>query len=216
VESTALQPATHAEEHAYWDGGNYELNMSFESLRDKQWERVMQTVWTHHLIYGPLTTRYVPGAAVTRTSIIIPQPTATQAQHGQIEINAIAYGCNVLATRSLFECVSVLVPLGMFAGITLREGESLRRANPQLETLDNLLYEIALAVYEIAPFQVAAIGWERECQVVGELRTDANLRHQFFGEGNFLAREDVLRGLGLRVDTYTLVRPGLYWAPLGN
>ncbi len=214
MESSALLPAIHDEQQAYWNGGNYELNMSFESLRDKQWERVMQTVWTHRLIYGPLTARYIPGGTVTNTAIIIPQPTATQAQHGQIEINAAAYGCNVLATRSLFECVSVLVPLGMFAGIALDGETAPRRANPQLATLDSVLYEIALAVYDVVPFQVAAIGWERECQIVGELRSDADLRAQFVAEGNFFAREEVLRMLGLRSESYTLVRPGLYWASL--
>jgi len=212
VPTPTLIPAHHVHENAYWEGGNYELNMSFDTLRDKQWQRVMQSLWGHRLLYGPLAVRYVPGSDVISTPILVPPPTATQAQHGQIEINSMAFGCNVLATRSLFECVSVLVPLGMFAELA-RIGD-MRSANPQLAALDQVFYELALAVYDVVPFQLATVGWERECQLVAELRADAKLRTQLIAAGNFFAQEDGLRQMGIAGESYSLTRPTLRFAPV--
>lgn len=213
--SDTLTPAAHEQDHLYWEGGNYELNMSFDALRDKQWQRVLQTIWAHPRLYGPLDARYVPGADVNTTLITTPQPTATQTQHGQIAIGSEVAGCDVLATRSLFECVSVLVPLGMFADIILNGG-NVRQVNPQLAALDEVFYEIALSVYDAVPFRLAVVGWERECQVPAELRSDAEQRALLIRLGNFLAQESLLQSLHIETGRYELVREGLHWAAPGG
>ncbi len=211
MQSPTLSLATHDHENLYWNGGNYELNMSFDALRDKQWQRVLQAIWAHPLLHGPLENRYVPGTTAAETAISMPPPTATQTQHGRIRIAGDAVGCDVLATRSLFECVSVLVPLGMFAGIT-GSGVYVRRLNPQLGTLDQLFSEIALAVYDAVPFRLAVIGWERECQVIAELRSDAAQRDELVALGNFFAPDETLRLLNIHDETYPAPRPTLRWA----
>ncbi len=209
--SSPLVLASHEQENLFWDGGHYELNMSFEALRDKQWLRVMQAIWGHPNMFGPLETRFVPGGRATETTISIPPPTATQAQHGQILVAPGAVGCDVLATRSLFECVSVLIPLGMFDGIRHGTADP-RKDNPALGLIDQVFAAIALAVYDVVPFKLAAIGWERECQVVAELRSDDAARAALVREGNFFAQEEVLRQLNIPMDEYQPVRNGLRWA----
>jgi hypothetical protein len=76
------------------------------------------------------------------------------------------------------------------------------------------LGEIALSVYDIVPFKLAAIGWERECQVVAELRADDAARAALIREGHFFAQDDVLRQLGIAGD-YQAVRAGLRWVGAG-
>src|SRR5690242_8461062 len=113
--SDTLTLAKHNDLASYWEGGHYELNLSFDTLRDRQWQRVMQTIWSHSALQGPLPERYVPGEEFGELiGIQAPPPTATLTQHGRMKIGEFVIGCDVQATRSLFECVSVLVPLGMF------------------------------------------------------------------------------------------------------
>jgi hypothetical protein len=209
--SSPLALASHNEETLYWEGGHYELNMSFEALRDKQWLRVMQAIWGHPNMFGPLEHRFIPGGRTIETAIAIPPPTATQAQHGQILVSTSAAGCDVLATRSLFECVSVLVPLGMFDGLQHNTNDP-RKDNPSLGLLDDVFAAIALAVYDVVPFKLAALGWERECQVVAELRSDDAARDALVRTGNFFAQDEVLRQLNIPMDSYPPVRNGLRWA----
>ncbi len=211
MQSSALLPATHDQDHAYWDGGNYELNMSFDGLREKQWQRLMQCLWDHPLLYGPLEARYIPGSRVTRVPAVPPPPTVTQAQHGQIEIGSIAFGFTLLATRSLFECVSVMIPLGMFAGIKVN-GAALRRDNPQLAAIDQTLSAIALAIYDTVPFRLAVIGWERECQIISELCSDPALCAEMVAMGNFFIQDATLRLLNMNGTAHARVRPDLTWA----
>jgi hypothetical protein len=203
--------ASHGNEHLFWEGGHYELNLSFDALRDKQWQRVMQAIWGHNKLRGPSEVRYFPGGRLVETSIAIPPPTATQTQHGQLNVSAGAVGCDVLATRSLFECVSILIPLGMFGGLTL-PAPNPRQNNSQLAELDTILSEVALAVYDVVPFRLAAIGWERECQVIAELRSDEYARAALVNQGCFFIQDEVLRMLELPNDNYELMRPGLRWA----
>lgn len=210
-----LSLAAHKQNHLYWEGGHYELNMTFDALRDKQWQRVLQAIWGYPQLFGPLESRFIPGTAALQTAIAIPAPTATQTQHGQIVLGSVAVGCDVLATRSLFECVSLLVPLGMFSGLDHATPE-LRRANPALAELDQTFAALALAVYDAVPFRLAAIGLERECQVVAELKSDDQARQALIDEANFFAQEDVLRQLNIPMDDYQLVRNGLRWAPVSD
>lgn len=211
VESNWLVPATHEQEALFWEGGSYELNMSFDALRDKQWMRLLQALWSHQSLGGPLESRYTPGAEVAATALTIPPPTATQTQHGQLHIAHGTIGCNILATRSLFECVSVLAPVGMFAN--LAECSTPTRVTPLIPELDTLLISVALAVYDAVPFLLASLGWERECQVIAELRADQTLRQALLDQGNFLAQEQTLRQFDVNLADYEVIRPGLRWAP---
>jgi hypothetical protein len=207
-----LSIASHRHTVLFWDGGHYELNLSFDTLRDKQWQRVMQTIWDHPSIYGPLAIRYAPGGEVSEPMAAqIPPPTATLTQHGQMKVGQTVVGCDVQATRSLFECVSVLVPLGMFNGIV--GGPDVRQQYPELQELDDVLYSVALSVYDVAPFKIAALGYERECQLPAELRSNGELRHNFLVNGNFLAQEDVLLAIEPDLTPYQQVRDNLRWMP---
>lgn len=206
----SLAAANYPQAEQYWEGGHYELNLSFDSLRDKQWQRAIQILWGHTALNGPLASRYSPNEAPPPSAaVVVPPPTATLTQHGQIAIDHFIVGCDVQATRSLFECISVLVPLNMFVGIV---GDPLvRKQHSELSALDAVFYDIALTVYDAAPFKIAAIGYERECQLLAELHSDAQQRHNFLVTGNFLAHEDVLRAIEPDLTPYQEVRPSLYW-----
>jgi hypothetical protein len=205
-----LELSRHAEPALYWEGGHYELNLSFETLRDKQWQDALNALWNHVLLNGPLAARYVPnGVPAEKVPIQVPPPTAAVKQHGQLAVNGQAVGCDVQATRSIFECLSILVPIGMFKGIS--GGMLMRREHPQLEALDEVFYDIALSIYSVAPFQIAALGYERSCQLPAELRIDPEMRHNFLAAGNFLIQEAVLRTLEPDLTPYREVRQGLYW-----
>lgn len=205
-----LEFSHHTEPALYWEGGHYELNLSFETLRDKQWQEVLEAIWRHASMNGPLAARYTPNVAIAeKVAIQVPPPTAVIKQHGQIAVNGRAVGCDVQATRSIFECVSILVPIGMFKGIT--GGALMRYRYPQLEELDAVFYDIALSVYSVAQFQIAALGYERACQLASELRSDPEARHNFLAAGNFLIQESVLRALEPDLTPYQEVRQGLYW-----
>jgi hypothetical protein len=207
-----LRLASHPTSAKFWEGGNYELNMTFNTLRDKHWMQVMQAVWGHPLINGPLGARYFPDHAPEKgMAIQVPPPTATLNQHGQIAIDGLIVGCDIQATRSLFECVSVLVPVGMFAdtGNIPHSGQQ-AFAFPQI---DNVFLEIAMAVYQQVPFEVAAIGYERSCQLPSELQNELDLRHNFLVAGNFLIREEVLEQIDPDLSAYQEVRPKLRYLP---
>jgi len=207
-----LSVASHRHPALFWDGGHYELNLSFDTLRDKQWQRVMQAIWDHAAIYGPLASRYTPGGEVSeQIAVQVPPPTATLTQHGQMKVGQAVVGCDVQATRSLFECVSVLIPIGMFDGVT--GGADVRQLYGELQELDDVLYSMALAVYDAAPFKIAALGYERECQLPAELRSDGEQRHNFLVSGNFLIQEDVLATLDPDLTPYQQVRDNLRWMP---
>ncbi len=210
MEVNALTLAAHDQDQLYWEGGHYELSMSFDGLRDRQWLRVLQAIWTHPRLHGPLDVRYVPGAEIHPVEIAVPSPTATQTQHGRIDIGVGVVGCDVLATRSLFECISILIPLGMFTGLTT--GGDVRQGNRQLVALDEALYDVALAVYDVAPFSIAAIGLERDCQVSTELQHDPVQRTELVRIGNFLARQSLLQGLQIETTSYQAVQADLLWA----
>src|SRR5258708_33130073 len=156
-----LTVAAHQDQSSFYEGGHYELNMSFEMLRDKQWQRILEALWQHPMLHGPLEGRYYPGGATPPTSAIqAPPPTATLVQHGQMRIGNLIIGIDVQATRSLFECVSALIPVNMLAG--LKAEPQMRQRHPELAELDNLLCDIALRVYDEVPFKIAAMGFERE------------------------------------------------------
>ncbi|GAB4555420.1 MAG: hypothetical protein OHK0023_26620 [Anaerolineae bacterium] len=205
-----LKVATHSDPMHYWDGGNYELNLSFDGLRDQMWLDVLRAIWSAPCMRGPLPSRYTPGETPpTSINIQVPPPTAIVKQHGIFTVNGQSVGCDVQATRSIFECVSILIPIGMFHGLSAQR--NFRIAHPDLETLDQLFYEIVLRVNNVAPFQIAALGYERSCQLLSELRSEGEARHNFLVMGHFVARGDVLRELEPDLGGYEEVAPNLYW-----
>ncbi len=205
-----LTLAGHKNPTAYWQSGHYELNLSFDLLRDKQWQRIMQTIWEQPALHGPFDERYTPGEPIPeQIPVQTPPPTAAMTQHGLLKVGEAIVGCDIQATRSLFECVSLLVPIAMFRDLTA--SANLRQEHPELQTLDDLFYDIALHVYDAMPFKIAAIGYERECQLPSELRNDAQARHAFLVSGNFLAQEDVLASLEPDLSRYQQVRANLRW-----
>src|SRR5438105_4609509 len=125
-----LNVANYASPATYYEGGHYELNMSFEALREKQWQNVLETIWKFPQLNGPLSERYYPGGAISTVAPIqSPPPTVTLTQHGQLQIGEAVVGCDIQATRSLFECVSVMVPVAMFADLT--PDYSVRQVHPE-------------------------------------------------------------------------------------
>jgi hypothetical protein len=209
------QPAKHANPNAYWRGGDYALNLSFSTLRDKQWARLVQAVWEHPALDGPFAERYIPGASGERAPIQTPEQTATWIQHGRLEIDDFWVGCAVQATRSLFECVTVQVPIGMFDGLTGETGGA-TAATIRLEALDHLYQNIAVAVFEMVPFELANLGYLSECQLVTELQFNTRRRLELLGQGDVFIRDDILRLLNVSPEDYPAIRPDLRWIPPGR
>jgi hypothetical protein len=207
-----LALAQHTTPDVYWAGGEYELNLSFGLLRDRQWQRLIEALWVHEALSGPLAARYIPGEEIPGPAAIeVPEPTAAQTQYGVLYVADLVVGCGVLATRSLFECVTVHVPVGMFDGIVVTED-----AEPvqlQIEPLDHVFHDLALTLYEIVPFDLATIGYLAGPQLVEELQTDTAQRLALFSVGNFFARDAVLSKLKAWPENYPAVRAGLRWIP---
>lgn len=210
-----LQLAAHNKPEAYWSGGDYALNLSFSTLRDLQWERLLQAIWDHPALDGPLAARYLPGEPVESVARQVPEQTATWIQYGRLEIEDFWVGCSVQATRSLFECITVQVPLGMFDGLTGADGAAIA-PNIHLEMLDHLYQDIAVTVFEAVPFELANLGYLSECQLVAELQFNTAQRLALLGKGNFFAHDDILKLLNARVDDYPAIRPALRWIPPGR
>src|SRR5258708_11123263 len=205
-----LTVAKHDNRAAFYEGGHYELNLSFEMLRDRQWKRALETLWEDAALYGPLAARYYPDEPIPdQVAVKVPPPTATMVQHGQMKIVEAVVGCDVQATRSLFECISVIIPVSMFAGLV--GSPRLRQEHAELQALDTVLYDLALRIYDEVPFKIAALGYERQCQLPLELRSDPQMRHAFLVAGNFLAQDDVLNSLEPDLSRYEQVRANLRW-----
>ena len=200
-----LQIAHHSEPDAYWAGPDYELNMTFEVLRDRQWQRLTQSLWDDPTLDGPFEARYVPGSGQpTRIPVQAPAPTATQTHYGLLSLEGMAVGCRLLLTRSLFECATLQVPLSMFEG-------SFEEEPLLVPSLDYVLQEIALAIFAVAPFELANIGSETGCYLVAELLADPQQRDEFVTQGNFFARDSVLAMLDVSPTEHVEARPGLRW-----
>lgn len=211
--SSMLCLANHSEAEDYWAGGDYTLNMSFGVLRDKQWQRLMHVLWNHASLRGPFAERYIPGQPVEERAIQVPAKTTAQSQYGQVLFDTLAVGCRVQATRSLFECVSVQVPLGMFQDIRAGQEKKVRTSLLRIEPMDRMFRDICLVVYDVVPFDLANTGYQCECRLVNELRADTSLRLELLAMGNFFGRDEVLRSISIVPENYPAVRPGLRWIP---
>lgn len=207
-----LALAQHTTPDAYWAGGEYELNLSFGMLRDRQWQRLIEALWIHEAFDGPVAARYIPGVQVPDPAPIeVPEPTAAQTQYGVLTVEGMGVGCSVLATRSLFECVTVQVPVGMFDGIAV--GDDAVTTGLQIAPLDHVFHDLALVLYEVVPFDLATIGYLVGPQLVEELQADTRQRLALLSTGNFFARDVVLFKLKAWPENYPVVRPGLRWIP---
>lgn len=204
-----LQIATQGD---HWSGDKLELNMSFDTLRDYQWKRLTKALWEITGITGPYETRYIPGQPEPEKSEIrVPEPTATYSEFGAFEfVSGVRVGIEILITRSLFECVSVVVPLKMFENITPT------REDTGLLELERVFYTIGITVYQTATFSLATIGINQGCLLLLELLTDTASRDNFIKTGNFLARDDALAALKVQPRLYKEVMPTLRWCPAGN
>ncbi|MEP7287990.1 MAG: hypothetical protein ABI947_19735 [Chloroflexota bacterium] len=209
-----LTVASYENPAAYYEGGRYELNLTFDTLRDKQWQRLLEILWQPPTLSGPLATRYYPGQPTPPSVEVQPiPPTTTVTFRAQLQVEGMVVGCDIEATRSLFECVSVVVPVAMFREV--RAIPTMRQQYPELQALDQIFYDLALRVYDVIPFKIAAIGYERTCQLPMELQTDPHVRHEFLTTGNFLAQDEVLMLIEPDISPYQQVRPDLRWmAPL--
>ncbi|PJF39313.1 MAG: hypothetical protein CUN55_14710, partial [Phototrophicales bacterium] len=190
-------------------------SMSYGTLRDYQWKRLLDTLWSSVLLEGPLTKRFVPNQpAPTIAEIRYPAPTDTYSQHGVLKLGDSKIGVDVLVTRSLFECISISVPTGMFAIDPLGDNPEVLRTDEIKITAAYEQYKaIALQCYEVVPFELASIGWNRECQIVTELEVDQDKRQQLFHIGNFFAPLNTLKRLNVEPSTLQKLDNGLYWMP---
>jgi hypothetical protein len=194
----------------YWTGHNFELNVSFATLRDYQWKRLIDALWQLNDLEGPLVERFIPDQPLPAyKKPHYPSPTDTLTLHGVLETRVGQVGIDMLVTRSLFECITISVPTGMLfedASTTVRTEQT------KLSGVFAQYRDIALTLHEVVNFEIASIGWNRECQIVTELETDADRRQSFFERGNFFATDDVLQRLGSTPDDYEEVLPGVRWA----
>ena len=199
----------------YWSGHNFELNITFGTLRDYQWKRLLDAFWAQEELIGPLQTRYVPGhAEPSITDIQYPKPTDTFSQHGILSINNKTIGIDVLVTRSLFECLSISAPTGMF----VLNPEASAPATLQTDEIKivhtyEIYQDLALNLHENVPFELASIGWNRECQILTELIEDSEKRKLFIAHGNFFATDESMIKLGLAPNDAVEAIKGVRWVP---
>lgn len=207
-----LQTAQHADPTAFWHGARYELNITFERLLDLDWEQVLSTLWHDTRLYGPLVSRPTPFAEMPQLiTQRYPGVTDMLTQHGLFTIGEITVGCDVQSSRTLFESVSIQIPLSMFAGFT--DVQVSVHNHPELAAIDAIFYEMALDVFAVQPFQIAAIGVERGPQTLFELTNNPQARHDLLLHGNFFAHDHFLGAIEPDLQGYEVVRDGLKFKP---
>lgn len=212
-----LQLAQHTDSNDFWQGGNFELNISFDLLNSNQWKQVIAFLWSNDNILGPYADRYIPNESPLDTDIIpFPEPTATYTQHTVLKIGPVQLGLDILITRSLFECVTLMIPVGMFSDLVI--GDNAEKPYPLTENktrllIENEFRELALNLYRIVPFTVASMGWNRECQLLTELIYEEKLREKFFALGNSLMTDTALIKCKMKPTDYEQVHPSLRWIP---
>lgn len=183
-------------------GKNFELNMSFVNLQDRHWRHVLNTLWGQETVGGPYATEYRADVTRLRTvDIQYPDPTATFTQYGKLVFNNWQLPIKVLVTRSLFECISITI-----ANNTLNQPDV-------VDQLQHHLKRIAVKTYQASRFQIASLGWDRECQLPNELLNDEKARAAFVEVGGFLAQDSILAQLELPPDNYEEILSGLRWVP---
>lgn len=215
--SSSLQLAQHADANDYWRGGNFELNLSFDLLNSNQWKQVIAFLWAYDAIEGPYLDRFVPTQPTVPTDIIgFPEPTTTYTQHASLKIEGLHLGLDIHITRSLFECVTLMVPTGMFSDLVVGDDEDKPyplSKNPARKFLEASFFQLALSLYRLVPFTIASMGWNRECQLLTELTYEDHLRENFFAVGNSLITDTALLKCKVKPNNYEQVFPSLRWLP---
>jgi len=207
-----LQPAIHAAAADFWRGAGYGLNLTFAPLDDMGWEQVLSTLWHDTRLFGPLASR--PNVGSETPALVTQRYPASSdmlTQHALFTINEFTVGCDVQISRTLFESVSVQIPLSMFNGFDRSDPRA--EDHPELAAIDAIYYEMALAIYAVRPFQIAAIGVERGPVTLFELSSNPQARHDLLVHGNFLADEDFLSAIEPDLRDYEPIRPGLRFKP---
>ncbi len=194
---------------------NYELNMSFDMLRDNQWSRVLDALWGYRNISGPFAPQDINDDGEPQfVEIHYPSPTATYTQHGYLELGDKVIGVDVLVTRSLFECVSVMTSARELNDLMEGgQGTYLKVDMDGVSLIEDTFKQLALYIYEAAPFEIATIGWNRDCQLLAELISDEKTRERLFKQGSFLAQKRVLEKLNANLEDFEEVVQGLWWLP---
>ena len=211
-----IQLAQHADPIAYWEGGNFELNMSYEMLQGDDWKRVIEALWANKSIDGPLISRFVPGQKIPDTHAIeFPEPTAALTQHGILYVDEQAIGIDVLITRSLFECITLMAPVGMFANLAAgsKSNPYPLSDNPARQSLEKTYRELALTLFKVVPFSIASLGWNRECQLLAELTFEEDVLRRFLSTGNSLITTTALQACKVDPFLYEEMLPELRWLP---
>ena len=189
----------------YWSGKNFELNLSFGTLRDFQWKRLINALWESNALHGPLQSRYIPSETTpANTAIQFPAPTDTFIQHGSLQSDSFTVGIDVLVTRSLFECITISAPNGMFKSPSQDIPDDVK-----VHQVFTLYKQLAVALHGSVKFHIASIGWNRDCQLMTELEADANKCKQFFERGNFFATDTAIERLGRKANEFEQVEAGL-------
>ena len=213
--STRIQIPTHADPREFWLGGTYELNLSYDTLRDNQWSRLLESFWSIAGVYGPYEDHYTPGQAEpNRTKVRYPAPTDTYSQYGIVSVDEVHLGFEVLATRSIFEGFSVHLPAGMVVTASARENPKV--AERVREAVEDAYRFVALRMYEAMPFVIGSLDFNGECYLVDELVADAAAREKFLMTGNSYIQDTALHKLGYHPDDYEQVAAGLRWLPAGR
>lgn len=202
-------------EEIYWAGNNFELNMSYGTLRDYQWKRLLDALWSASVLRGPLAKRFVPDQpAPDMAGPRYPAPTDTYTQHGVLAVGDSEVGLDILVTRSLFECISISIPTGMFAIDPVgSDPDVLRTDEIKISTAYEQYQALAQQCFQVVPFELASIGWNRECQILVELEADEESRQHLIDLGNFYATQQTIETLNLDVTTLEQVEDRLYWMP---
>jgi len=189
---------------ALWSEPQLELNLTFDTLREYQWGRFIKHLWAQETLIGPFSSRFDPSSPPQAVRPMVPEPTATLSQYALMQVTStLQVGVEILLTRSLFECVSILVPLNMFPDPHPESDE--------VQAAHQSLYKLALALYEVGAFSIGTLGVGIGLFLLAELMADDQLRSQFIKHGSFFARDDILAVLRLSPEAYPEVKPALRW-----
>lgn len=210
--SSRIRLASHEQPADFWSGERYELNLSFQGLQDRQWRQLIDEIWAIEDLRGPLPRRYVPTQAEpTAVSILYPEPTAAFVQHAAFSLDDFAVGAEVLITRSMFECISLQIPLAMFAPKDETKAGELKAVTA--DVLKAIFKSIALRLYLTITFKIGTIGFNRECQLVDELLGSEEAHQAFLQKGDVFIEDALLAQMGQNHADYETVLPGLRWLP---
>jgi hypothetical protein len=197
-----LQLAYHPTSEEYWQGDVIALHMSGDRLDNEQWKQWVDALWQNDAIGGPLPDRYLPEQTIETGTPVYPERSSSLKQYGALQVDGVWVGVDILITRSLFECITLITPLAMF--------EATHMAQAQL-CIEAVYKALAARLYQVVPFSVASLGLNRDCQILTELRLEDELQADFFRVGNALMTDEALAECNRNPANFEKVLPGLRW-----